>query len=53
MDQDPSWEANGHWASLETPNFLWNLTVHILSKMYPVHTFTPYFVKIHSNIIHA
>jgi hypothetical protein len=62
MERRPSWEANSHWASQETPCILWNPKVHyrvnkslplspILSHMHPVHTFLPYFPKIHSKII--
>jgi hypothetical protein len=62
MEQSPSWEANIHLASQEIPNLLQNPKVHycnhkslptvpIPSQMYPVHTFLPFFLKIHSNII--
>jgi len=64
MEQSPSWKADSHWASLEVPPpVLWNLKIYyrihnspplipILSQMNPVlHTFKPYFPKIHSNII--
>jgi len=57
----PSWEANSHSVSQEIPHLLWYLMVHyhvhkspplfpILSQMHPLHTFTPYFPKIYSNI---
>jgi len=62
MEQSPSWEANSHSASHEISGILWNPKVHyrvhkrqllipILSQKNSVHTFTPYFCKIHSNII--
>jgi hypothetical protein len=57
-----SWEANSHSASQEIPRLLWNPKAHyrvhmspqlipILSQMNTVHTFPPYFPKIHFNII--
>jgi hypothetical protein len=59
MGQSP-WEANSHSTSQEIPLLLWNPKAHyhnspplvrILSHMSPLHTFTPYFLNIHSNII--
>jgi len=52
------WEAK----SQEIPHLSWNPKVHycvcknlplvsVLSQMHPVHTFSPYFPMIHSNII--
>jgi len=62
MEQSPSWEANSHLTGQEIPRFLYDPKVHyrvhkspplvyVLSQMHPVHTFPPYFPKIHSNII--
>jgi len=56
------WEANSHSASQEIPCLLCNLWVHycihkslppvpVLRQLYLVHTFSPYFSKIHSNIM--
>jgi hypothetical protein len=61
IEQKPSREGNSHSVS-QIPCRLWNTKVHyhvcesppqapILSQMNPVHNFTPYFLKIHSNII--
>jgi hypothetical protein len=62
MGQNSSWEANGHSASQEIQYILRNsqvqYTVHkslslipIVSQMHAVHTFPPYFPKIHSYYI--
>jgi hypothetical protein len=62
MELSPSWEANIHSSSQESPHLSWNLKVHygvdkslplapILSHRHPVHTFSPYFPKIHSYIV--
>jgi len=58
------WEADSHSASREVPRLSRNPKVHCrvhnslllvpilsLSQMNPIHTFPPYFPKIHSNII--
>jgi len=61
MKLSPSWEANSYSASHEITRLLWNPKFHysvhnstplvpIRSQMHPVHTFPPYFPKIHSNI---
>ena len=62
MKQSPSWEANPFAASQEIPRISSNPKVHyrihkspqpvpILNHLDPVHTPTPYFPKIHLNII--
>jgi len=63
-EQSPSWEGNSHWASQEIPRLLCNPRVQyrvhsspplvpILSQMHSVHTFPPYFLKIHCIIMYA
>jgi hypothetical protein len=58
MYQSPSWQAKSPSASQEIPRLLWNPKFHyridnspplvtILSQINPVHTFPPYFPKIH------
>jgi len=62
MEQSPSWEADNHSSSQETPHLFWNPKVHyhvdkslplvlILSKMNLVHTLPSSVSMIHSNII--
>jgi len=60
MAQNVSWEANSISACQEISCLLWNPKVHyrvhnisipVQSQMHPVHTFSPYFPNIHSNII--
>jgi len=61
-EQSSSWEDNNLSTSLEIPCLLWNPKAHycvhrslqlylIHNHMNPVHTVTPYFSKIHFNII--
>jgi hypothetical protein len=58
MKHSPSREANSHSAIQQIPRPVWDLKAHyrvhnspplvpILSHMHPVHTFPPYFPKIH------
>jgi len=60
MDQSP-WEAYSHSAG-QIPHLFWQPKVHycvhkstppvpILTQVNPAHTFPPYFLKIHYNII--
>jgi hypothetical protein len=62
MKQSPSWETNMHLPSQETRGHWWNPKVHcrvhkrpplipVPNQKNPVHSFSPYFTKIHSNII--
>jgi hypothetical protein len=62
MEQSPYSEANSHLPSQEIHCRVWNPKIYyrvhkspplvlILSHMYPVHTFPPYFLEIRSNII--
>jgi len=62
MEQNPSLEADSCAATKEMPCLLWNSKVRyliqnspplvpILSQIHPIHTFLPYFPKIHSNVI--
>ena len=52
MEQGPSWEADGYWASQEIPRILWNPKVHvrvykssllvsIISQTSPIHAPIP------------
>jgi hypothetical protein len=61
MGHSPNWKADSHSASQEILRLLWDPKVHysvhrnpplvhLLSRMNPLHTFPPYFPKIHSNI---
>jgi len=62
MEQRPSWEASSHSANYIIPCLLWNPKLHypvhnslslvlILNQLHPVHTLSPFFPKILSNII--
>jgi hypothetical protein len=62
MQDSPPWEANNHSDTQEIPRLLWNPKVHycvhnstslipILSHVNQIYYFSPYFLKIHSNII--
>jgi len=62
MEQSPSRETNSYSASQDTPRLLWNRKVRYrthnslslapaLSQMHPVHIFTPYLSRFHSNMI--
>jgi len=62
MQQETSWEANQFSANQEIPPILGNPKVRyrihecpslvpILNQLDPVHTPTPYFLRIHLNII--
>jgi hypothetical protein len=57
-----SWNDDSYVAIQEIPSLLWNLKVHfrvhnsqslvpLLSQTHPIHTFPPYFRKIHSDVI--
>ena len=62
MEQSPSLESHRFSASQEIPRILWKPNVHyrihkcpppvpVMSHTDPAHTPTPYFLKIHLNII--
>jgi len=62
MVENPPWEANSHSASQEILRLFFSPKFHfpvykspplvpILSQMHLLHTFPPYFPKIHFNII--
>jgi hypothetical protein len=61
MEQSTTWEVDNRSAGQKIPRFLWNPKFHyrvhnapldpILNHFNPVHSVTPYFLKVHFNII--